>query len=170
MQWLAIALSFLFGKKSPRLKSFKEIAVEIFDEIAIKSRPLITLTLTALGAMLLLCGGLFIVILELTAQYDRIGHLSWSATLLGGMGLTFLATFVFATIFLMAWPTPTIPSRSSMEEPLRTTSPLEAALSALIMDFVKEREVRREAKPRTPPTEERPPSNFRGDKTSPLHH
>jgi hypothetical protein len=169
MQWLAIALSFLFGRKSPRIKTFKEIAVEIFDELAIKSRPLITLALVALGAVLLLCGGLFIVILELTAQYDRIGHLSWSATLLGGMGLAFVSTFVFATIFLLAWPTPTITARFPLEEPLRTTPPLEIALSSLVMDYIKEREMRRETKPRPPPTEESP-SAHRPPDSPPLHH
>ncbi len=170
MQWFAMIMKYFFGKKTSKAQSFKEIAIEIFHEISFRSKKMVTLTLTALGAVIFFCGGFFITLLELTSQYDRVGYVSWTATLFAGFGLIVLAAGVFATVFLRAWPAPGNyrPFTTPREEAAPPHSALESAFAALIMDFVKERELRREARGHStsPPHSENP---SRPQNTPPLH-
>lgn len=171
MQWLAMMMSFIFGKMNSKRKSLRETAIEIFEEVSYKSRRIVTLTMTAFGAVIFFCGGFFISLLEGTSQYDQTGNVVWTSTLGAGVGLIALAAVVFATVFLRAWPGVSPHKHEHPREESAThSSNLENALSALIMDYVKEREMRREQKmsegtprPEAPPFHEEPPSS------SPLH-
>ncbi|WP_415062569.1 hypothetical protein [Bdellovibrio sp.] len=157
MRWLGMVLSFLFGRLNTKPKSFREIALEIFDDVSRRSRKIVSLTLAGLGAVIFFCGGLFISIIDGTTQYDRFGMVNWTATFGAGVTLILFATAVFAVVFLRAWPGAT--QRHSRIPPHHEAPPppsaLEQALAALVMDFVKERELRREARSQAEP----PPSS-----------
>ena len=156
MKLIPMILSFVMGRlNSKHSKGLRESAMEIFDEVTFRSRSIVTLTLGGLGAVILLCGGVFIAILDATTQYDRSGIIVWTATFGAGVTLVLLAGLTFALVFMKAWPRPALVS--SKEAPLATagTSPLEAALATLVMDFVKEREVRRNVREAQEKTEAR---------------
>lgn len=149
MRWLGMVLSFLFGRMNTKPKSFREIAMEIFDDVSRRSRKVVSLTLAGLAAVIFFCGGVFISIIDGTTQYDRLGAVNWTATFGAGVALILLAVAVFAGVFLRAWPGAL--QRHSRVPPHQETSvlpsALEQALAALVMDFVKERELRRAARP-----------------------
>lgn len=160
MQWLAMIITYFFGRKSSKTKSLKEMAIEIFDEITFRSRKVVTLTMMALGAVIIFCGGFFIALIDATSQYDRVGYVGWSATLVAGLSLIGIASAVFATVFARAWPTPLSFHHEQIHEQATPppTSGIEAALSALIMDFVKERELRRQGSAKQSPPPQPEPS------------
>lgn len=160
MQWLAMIITYFFGRRSSKSKSLKEIALEVYEEISAKSRRLITLTLSGLGAVILFCGGFFVSLLELTSQYDRVGYVSLSATLAAGLTLMICAVVAFMGIFWGAWPNSTQHSEhSTQESTAQAASPLENALSVLIMDYVKDRELRRESRRYQSTDQPSPPSH-----------
>lgn len=170
MQWIAMIMKYIFGRKTSKAQSLKEIAIEIFHEVSYQSKKMVTLTLTALGAVIFFCGGFFITLLELTSQYDRVGYVYWTSTLLAGIGLIALAAAVFATVFLRAWPSPGHYKHfaAPREETSSQHSALEGAFAALIMDYVKERELRRETKQHTSdPTS--PEADSYSQQSAPLH-
>lgn len=178
MQWLAMIITYFFGRKSSKTKSLKEMAIEIFDEISFRSRKVVTLTMMALGSVIIFCGGFFIALIEATSQYDRVGYVGWSATLVAGLGLIGIASAVFATVFARAWPNPHAFQHEQIHEQAAPppTSGIEAALSALIMDFIKERELRRQgfakqSPPQPEPTASYRPSNLQQEQedAGPLH-
>lgn len=159
MKIIPMILSFIVGRlNSKPSKGLRETAVEIFDEITFRSRSIVTLTLGGLGAVILLCGGLFIAILDATTQFDRNGGIAWTATLGAGVILVALAGASFSLVFMKAWPRATLSARPPTSRVTAETSPLETALATLVMDFVKEREVSRKSRmqaepaPRSPET------------------
>ncbi|KHD87799.1 MAG: hypothetical protein OM95_12360 [Bdellovibrio sp. ArHS] len=157
MKWLALVLSFVFGRLNMRPRGFKDAAIEIFDEVSFRSRRMVTLILVGVAAVIFFTGGLFISLLDLSMQWDRTGSILWSATLSTGVGLIVLASAAFAVVFLRAWPG-AVKAKQQIKRKLkheqeeeeaelqRHPSSLEQALSALVMDFVKEREIRRAAR------------------------
>lgn len=157
MKWLALVLSFVFGRLNMRPRGFKDAAIEIFDEVSFRSRRMVTLILVGVASVIFFTGGLFISLLDLSMQWDRTGSIVWSATLSTGVGLIVLASAAFAVVFLRAWPGATKAKQDikrklkhereeeEMEQHKRPSS-LEHALSALVMDYVKEREIRRAAR------------------------
>lgn len=149
MQWIAMFVSFIVGRLNMKARSLRETAVEVFEEVSRKSRKVVTLTLTGLGAVILFCGGFFISLLDSTTQYDRTGGVAWTATLSSGIGLIVIAAVTFAYIFLRAWPGARhghTQAHARRPEMPHSTSSLENALAALVTDFVKERESRRSAR------------------------
>lgn len=146
MQWLAMLATYFFGRKNSKNRSLREMAIEIFDDVSVKSRRIVFLTLTALGSVILFCGGFFITLLESTSQYDRNEYIYLSATLSGGIALVLGGVVAFTTLFAKAWPRSTQHPgafANTPEEHPRQASTLEMALAALVMDFIKERELRR---------------------------
>lgn len=156
MNWLGMVVSYVVGSMTHRNKGIKESVFEVYDEIIIKSRRIVTLTIVGLGSVIFLCGGLFIALLGGTLQYDQTGSFSFSATMTGGLILIALSLLAFAVVFGQAWPrehnksgpnkrrpSPQLKLKES-ERPARAS--LDQALSLLILDFIKEREIKREAR------------------------
>lgn len=145
MKWLMLMLTLAFRKFGTRAPSLKETALEIFEEVSHKSRRLVSLTLTGIAAVIFFCGGIFISIVNATTQYDNNGEIYLTATLSGGLILIAIAAITFGLVFLRAWPGVAQERRKpNTEEASARGSSLEQALSALIMDFIKDREMRRE--------------------------
>ncbi|KYG64325.1 hypothetical protein AZI87_13920 [Bdellovibrio bacteriovorus] len=175
MKWLALVLSFVFGRLNMRPRGFKDAAIEIFDEVSFRSRRMVTLILVGVASVIFFTGGLFISLLDLSMQWDRTGSIVWSATLSTGVGLILLASAAFAVVFLRAWPGATKAKQQikrkhkheQEEEEMDRKRPtsLEHALSALVMDYVKEREIRRAA--RGPETSAYAGENVAGGTTAP---
>ena len=149
MKLIPMILSFVMGRlNSKPSKGLREAAMEIFDEVTYRSRRIVTLTLGGLGAVILLCGGVFIALLDATNQFDRTGSIAWTATFGAGVILVLLAGLTFALVFMKAWPRPSF-AENQETHTSAGTSPVEAALATLILDFVKEREARRNTRDNT---------------------
>jgi hypothetical protein len=164
MQWLGLIASFVIGrmnnkKAGPSLMSPQAI----FEDITFKSRKVVMLTLGAVIAVVLLCSGLMMSIIDATTQYDKNSIITFSATFNTGLVLALLAVISFTFIFTRAWPgvrehrnefraeTKSSSlgfSRASSKPEPHHAGGLEQAISALIVDFVKEREVRRQSNAR----------------------
>lgn len=173
MKWLMLMLTLAFRKFGSRPASLKETALEIFEEVSHKSRRIVSLTLTGIAAVIFFCGGIFISIINATTQYDNNGDIYLTATLSGGLILIAIAAITFGLVFLRAWPGVAQERRKpSKEEANVRGTGLEQALSTLIMDFVKDREMRREGPSSATRKREEPPHRDRTSEqetSAPLH-
>ncbi len=145
MQWFGFLLSFILGKfinsHSPGLK---ESFFDILQEATYRSRKAVMLLLGGLACILILCGGFFMSVIDLTNQFDREGTLHFTANFTGGIILVAIALSVFSWIFVSVWPGARNKKKSEPVSPSQTSgSALEQALSLLVMDFIKEREYKR---------------------------
>jgi hypothetical protein len=134
------------------------------------------LVLAGLSAVIFFCGGLFITILESTLQYDRVGYVTLSSTLGAGIILFCMAALGFAYVFAYAWPGASRQVKEAVKpEHQHHASTLEQALTVLVLDFVKDREIRRERDMRdqthgnVPPTSARPNTSTNTTSSSPIH-
>jgi hypothetical protein len=147
MHWLSLLVSFLVGRfNNARRPSLKESAVAIIEEVTYKSRKPVAMILGGLACVLLLCGGFFMSLIDLTQQYDQEGIVRFTASFGSGLVLVALTLGAFIWIFASAWPGANAKERlKEKEEGAKApTSSLEQALATLVMDFVKEREQKRE--------------------------
>jgi hypothetical protein len=148
MKWLSLVFSFLLGKfNTPHRPSLKETAFEVIEEATFKSRIPLALLLGALSCVLLLCGGFFMGLIDLTQQYDREGVVRFTASFGSGLALLLIGVGIFSYIFIYAWPGArkhSVEQKLKEQEAKTANSSLEQALATLVLDFVKEREQKRE--------------------------
>ena len=166
MQWLGLIASFVIGRMNNKQAGPNRMSPQaIFEDITYKSRQAVMLTLGGVIAVVMLCSGLMMSIADATAQYDRNAIIAFTATFNTGLVIALLSAICFAFIFTRAWPG-VREHRGNYQDNLRNENKasgfgfsrsnaeahragnLEQAFSALIMDFVKEREVRRQANAR----------------------
>lgn len=156
MQWLSILLSFFLGKfKFTRPPSLRDTVSFLFEEAAHRSRKPAVLILSGLACILLLCGGFFMGLIDLTTQLDREGSIRASASAISGFVLVAISVGIFFWIFNRAWPGARVTEKPKAETK-ESSSSLEQALTMLVMDFIKEREFKREERRhhQAPPQEE----------------
>ncbi|WII71991.1 hypothetical protein QJS83_16125 [Bdellovibrio sp. 22V] len=148
MQIIALIMSFLFNKVNNKSLTLKESAMEIFEEIIHKSRNIVTLAMVGICAVVLFCGGFFIALYNATSQYDRAGGFTFTATFGGGLALVLIALASFFFAFFRAWPGAHKKKAKHRHEEREEGKPgeLEHALSAFILDIVREREEKRRDK------------------------
>lgn len=161
MKWLSFILPFVLGfghKPDKPRRSLKETALEIYDVITIRSRTAVFLSMAGLGAIAFICGGFFMFLLESTRQYDRAGIIVWNSTLITSGVLVLLALGGLGYVYFMAWPgvraarnRQEIRAEEHRRQQEHPVGSLEQALAALVMDFVKEREFKREHRTSSPP-------------------
>jgi hypothetical protein len=177
MKWLSILISFFFGRMNaaPHI-SIKETAMSIFAEITYQSRRAVVLSLAAMGTIIFICGGFFISLIDATGQFDRDGAVRMSATLVAGIALLVVAAVVAIWIFASAWPgvRQHAQTHKHQDTASRSEAPssLEQALALLVMDFVRERELRREQTAKEPPHSEhhRHDREFEREESSAFRH
>ncbi|HEY8270646.1 MAG TPA: hypothetical protein VIG33_07130, partial [Pseudobdellovibrionaceae bacterium] len=102
---------------------------------------------SGLVCIALLCGGFFMSLIDLTHQYDEAGTVYLTASNASGLILVLLSLGTFFWIFTSAWPGAQEMKAAKKKEESVTqakTASLEHALSLLVMDFIKEREQKRE--------------------------
>lgn len=156
LKWIEIIASFFIGKMQPSHgPSLRESAIAIFEEITYKSRKAVSLVVISLAAAIFALGGFFISLINATSQYDQTGAVNFTSTLGSGLVLILIAVGTFAWVFGSAWPGVKQSKAAHKAEQehhhhqqqeqahQHQPSSLEYALSMLVMDFVKERELRR---------------------------
>ena len=163
IKWIGLILSFVMGKFNshtpPMSFNLKETAMGIFDDITLKSRKAVGLLLGALACVILFCGGFFISLIDATRQFDLSGSVGMTSTLAAGLVLALIGVGVFTWIFTSAWPglNETKEKLREKTEAMRNPPPppqpssIEQAVTALIMDFVHEREQNRASSHNAPP-------------------
>lgn len=169
-------LSYLFSYFAGRYNSIlKPSTFMIIDQLLVRARKLLMTSSIMFISSLLLAGGVIISLLEFTSQIDRFAMVWPSATLVGGLSLSgiSLAVLIFAFTSRSFDLRYVRSQKTRRQESLfdshtgrvdastqRAQSPLEEALSVLIMDFVNERKqnreqqsasVKEEASPTMPP-------------------
>lgn len=175
MKWLSLLFSFFLGKfnlSRPQGLSFKESINLLFDEIAYRSRKPAMLALGGLVCVTLLCGGFFMGLIDLTNQYDQEGAVRATAGSITGFALAAIAIGIFTWIFKSAWPG--VKAVEKTEEAKENPSGLEQALTLLVMDFIKEREFKREERRQQYPVPPHPAEHHvplsEKESTSPLYN
>lgn len=167
MKWLSLLFSFFLGKfnvaRSPGL-SLKEGINLLFDELAYRSRKPTMLALGGIVSVAILCGGFFMGLIDITTQYDRDGVVRATASSIAGFALAAIAIGTFTWIFKSAWPgvKAAEKSKDATQEVKPPVHGLEQALTLLVLDFIKEREFKREEhrqthSPERPPEPKEPP-------------
>jgi hypothetical protein len=152
-KWLGLAASFLIGRMNHPAKAsgfnfnIKDVSMEVFSGITQRGRRYVTLGLLGFGSMLLACAGILIGILNATTQYDTTGRVLFTSTFGAGVFMTLIAAGTFTWVFMKEWPrTQHVKAKVEVKQEPRVApvTGLESALSALIMDFVQEREWKRQ--------------------------
>jgi hypothetical protein len=147
MKRLSLLFSIIFGKfNKARAPSLKETVMAVLEEAAYRSRKPVALLLGGIVCILIFCGGFFMSLIDLTGQFDRDGSVQFTANLASGLILVAIASSIFYWIFASAWPGAQGKRTHEKEAPppQLTGSSLEQALSLLVMDYIKEREYKRE--------------------------
>ncbi len=102
--------------------------------------------LVALSATALMTTALILTIDEMAYQIDTFHKLVWNASFVSPLLLLFFSGLLFfMTVSLANWFRAAGLHVQSEPASRRTVSPIETALSALILDFVQEREDRRKS-------------------------
>lgn len=106
MKILITLASVFFGAKAakPFNFNFKDMAMEVVDEIALKTRKPVILLLGGIVSIIFFCGGGLMAILDATRQYDTTGQVVASATLWTGIGISAFFAIGYTWIFLIEWP------------------------------------------------------------------
>lgn len=168
-------LSYLFSYFAGRYNSvLKPSTLLIIDQLLVRARKLVMTSSIMFISSLLLAGGVLISLIEFTSQIDRYAVVWPSATLIGGLSLSVIAlgvlifSFTSRTFDLRYVRSKNsrrheslFDSRKSESSSPRTQSPVEEALSLLIMDFVNERKQNREKKETSENVSSPPPSPTR---------
>ena len=84
MKWISILVSLLMGgggSKNTSPFNFKELANDIIDDIAVRSRKPVALIMVGLASIALACGGFFLAVIDAARQYDTQGTVYSTATL-----------------------------------------------------------------------------------------
>lgn len=146
---LALVLSFFLGRYE---QSFKKSTLILIDQFIAKSRKLF-MFLTALGIMaLLFTSGVVISLLQMTYQFDHQGYIASNTTLMMGISLIVITSIVFMALFSSsAWASRfkkevLVEHKEAPNKSEHHPSAFEQALTVLIQEFTKERELHRQAK------------------------
>lgn len=145
MKWLSLFFSFFLGKLNvARPPSLKHTINILFEEAAYRSRKPALYALAGLTSVILLSGGFFMGLIDITTQYDRDGVVRATASSITGFSLVALSIIGFTWVFTRAWPGVKAVKEKEEKAAREHTSGLEQALTLLVMDFIKEREFKRE--------------------------
>lgn len=152
MKWISIILGLLFGSKPSPGLNFKEMAMEIFEEIMARGRKPIALILLGGASIVFICGGLFISLIDATRQYDIKGSIYFGATFWAGIILAAIFLVGYAYVFSHAWPgvkhmkakAKAHEQQQHAENANKKGPPgLDEAISLLIMDHIESRKISR---------------------------
>lgn len=163
MKWLIMFLTLSLRQLNSRLRgpSLRQTLMDIFYEAREKSKKLANLIVGGLAATIFFCGGFFITLINMSAQWDQTQQVLWSATLISGLVLMGLALIAYIGLYASFTKDDREEVLAEREEKKRRerfhpsrafnrrqepASTLESALAALVMDFVHERQAKRESR------------------------
>lgn len=168
MKWILMFLTLSLRQLNTRLRgpSLRQTIMDIFYEARQKSKKLANLIVGGLAATIFFCGGFFIALINMSAQWDQNRQILWSATLISGLVLMGLALIVYIGLYASFTKDDREEVLAEREEKQKkerfqkssrryaagrrpeSASTLESALAALVMDFIHERQDKREFKER----------------------
>lgn len=143
MKWLLIFFSIIKPFFSQENQSINP-ATEIKDFIRANAMKVVMLFTAAISLGILFSSGLVLIAVDMGAQYDQNGYIYFSSMIIMGLILSALS-LVSGAIVVKSFQD-TTQSRRHKNPPLTavgTSHPLQDALALLIIDFVKERELKR---------------------------
>jgi hypothetical protein len=97
-----------------------------------------------LTGVILMITGFVVAYFNLLGQYDRIGVFAIDAVSIGGLVLSFIGFGIVYNSSRKQLRFSFFKETRPVEQPTNNSSPIEHALAAILMDFVKERELDRE--------------------------
>lgn len=166
MKWILMFLTLSLRQLNSRLRgpSLRQTLMDIFYEAREKSKKLANLLVGGLAATIFFCGGFFITLINMSAQWDQTRQVVWSATLISGLVLMGLALIVYIGLYASFTKDDreeVLAERDERQKAERfrqssrryaagrrpeSAATLETALAALVMDFIHERQEKRATK------------------------
>ena len=164
MKWLGLLFPFLYKYLNPPTSgsqmSLNATALDIYDAITLKSRNVVFIFIGAIAGFAIMCGSFFMFLIDSTRQYDFSGVILWNATLTVSSILFVCSMAALAYVYFYAWPggNPPTESFSRTGDPLgsqqqtaqstnhKAPSAIENALSLLVLDYIQDRQERRQAR------------------------
>lgn len=159
MKILITLASVFFGAKAakPFNFNFKDMAMEVVDEVALKTRKPVILLLGGIVSIIFFCGGGLMAILDATRQYDSTGQVVATATLWTGIGIAAFFAVGYTWVFLVEWPgakrqatrelhklDQKIQSHEKYKSHQEHETPgIEQAISLFVLDLLEERKAKR---------------------------
>jgi multidrug transporter EmrE-like cation transporter len=158
MKILITLASVFFGAKAakPFNFNFKDMAMEVVDEIALKTRKPVILLLGGIVSIIFFCSGVLIAIMDATRQFDTTGQVVASATLWTGIGIAAVFAIGYTWIFLVEWPGAKRQAKRDLhklDQKLHTKGHhqqhehevpgIEQAISLFVLDLLEERKAKR---------------------------
>jgi uncharacterized membrane protein YuzA (DUF378 family) len=141
MKFLIPLLSFFLGNAK---NFFREPSQAITQQVVMHARAITLLAICAIGSLALSCVGISLFIANLAAQLDGPGEFHFTSGTYLYLGMT--VVFVIALIFTMRKETwsKSVGGGEKKEAP-KKGSPIENAIALVVMDFLEERQQRRES-------------------------
>jgi hypothetical protein len=160
MKILITLASVFFGAKAakPFNFNFKDMAMEVVDEIALKTRKPVILLLGGIVSIIFFCSGVLIAIMDATRQYDTSGQILGTATLWTGIGIAAVFAIGYSWVFLVEWPGAKRQAKRDLhklDQKMHTHSKghnqqheheipgIEQAISLFVLDLLEERKAKR---------------------------
>lgn len=153
MKWITSLISFFFGAQAAKPLNFnlKEIALEVADELALKTRKPVILILAGIVSIIFFCGGAFMAIGDATRQFDTTGQVFATATLWTGIGIAAFFAIAYSWVFLVEWPGAkrhhAMKAKEKIDKKMhehdRQVPGIDQALSLYILDLLEERKAKR---------------------------
>lgn len=163
---ISLVVSFFLGRYD---QTFKKSTLILIDQFITKSRKLFIFT-TVLGvSSMLLVAGLLTAIFQSTSQYDRQGFITFNSTILAGLILIAIASIALITMFsAKTWESrfkqqmvpPPHHAKNETHGP-REPNAFEQAITMLVTEFVKDRDLQRQTRQTSPNTGAPSASAFR---------
>lgn len=141
MKFLIPLISFFLGNAK---NLFGAPSQAITQQVVLRVRAITMLAICAIGSLALGCVGLSLFIAKLAAQLDSPDGFEWTTGVSVYLGMT--AFFVIALIFTMRKETwlSSVGFNTQKEAPRKGGSPIENAIALVVMDFLEERQQRRQ--------------------------
>ena len=138
LRFIELLISFLMGRvQTEAPPSITAMIQELLPRI----RRIVTLTSLALAACALICAGIIVALLEMAAQYDRVGSVSLTASNLVGF-IFILIGFItgYCGLKASAWfPVQAQPRQSEQAHHPSPAVEIVTALTPLIQEYLRSR-------------------------------
>lgn len=138
MKIVMFALSYFLGQTK---SMFQKQSSALSEQIVMNVRSFVVIILSSVGALALFCSGFYAFVTHVAWQLDQYGGLQMTATLMITLVLWIVSLGV---IVYCLRPTTWLKSTGVEKPPARPAGAIEGAVAMLIMDFIKERESRRD--------------------------
>lgn len=152
MKWFSFLLPLLLKQLSPALAAMNQSSLQLCEDFSLKSRKVALVVLAGMAAVLLFCGGLLITIWEAARQMDSAQVVKMNTLILAGISLVAVSLLTLSVAFRF-WPGVRARKQrlkreraqiKAQRESLGQAISLDQAVAMLILDFVKEREQKRQ--------------------------